>query len=555
MNRLFVLFALWLIAAFTGAAPPYRNNVLLLIQPAAISGLDAPEYHTGAWVLWGAMDGRSSNQLLSVGSGLNWRAFTGTAGFLPSADGFRLDADRELQSAGYYEAVAQLNGAPRVALAGSLDLSRAALLVAKTGPGPIRAITPGDRWPAGSTVVAQAHDWDDVKRFQSQTVGRVVVLEYPPASGRRWGRLWTFPSGGSMPVESTLNVPNLIPASAVIAYVEGRLPVTVQGERTGALRWLQFGETVAPIVLGVWSMLVAALVVISLRTLMMERGSLTWSVLMEVALLLPAANLVAGAICRGIGPSAFPELFPLTGIGLWLVFRVIPRIRSAHPLWFIAWIGLVCALGLSATWSATSPVFGMGEDPSLGVTFGYGFAVSALGPQFSRWRWIWNVAPAIGIFLIHPTAEAALATVPMAMLACHWLDPKRLALAMLGAALALALRHGYAFMPHGLISNLNQRNAINSEDYLLFALSPLTLGTLSIAGLMTVFGDRFGLYLMHRLIQQDDRRAAMLNYAGVIAAVGLIFPALLMPALVLAIAGVMILLRDGLIEAQPVLAT
>jgi hypothetical protein len=547
---------LLLLSQLAFSAGKAANNVLVTLQPALASGIDAPEYHPGAWILWPYAVVGTGNQLLSIASGNDWMGFPGMLDFV----GNRPLGTSAMRNGGYFGVVQAFGYEKRIALEGDLTVSRKALLLALVSADGPSKIKPTQDWPEGALIVTEARNWDDIQQLRSKTTGRVLVVEYPPPATQRWGRAWLFPETDKMPISPSLRVPNLVRASEILPYLYGEIAEQSSiTPRSEPYEWMKFGSVDAPTILIVWGSLVCVLTVASVRLVTAERSSRALRAGLELVMISPAANLLAGAIAQRLGTTWFPGTFLCSAVGLWLIFRLIAiKVDSdSHRLFGLSSICFIVCLLLDPLYSLWSPVF-VGKSPeALGALLAYALGVSEFAPRSSSWRWLLQVAPgglliAHEIFAPHFSEFLPMGFVALALLLCFvnglgrlpWL----LAIALVASAV-YGIVHGYSYFPKDLVESADQIGSINTYGYVDFFLSPIFIATLTLAGALSIFGDRFFLHEMRKLVHRDRRRSALFMFSMPLGVIGLFDPPFLTVALILAVGGLLVLLSDQLAEA------
>ncbi|MDR3690691.1 MAG: hypothetical protein P4L46_15035 [Fimbriimonas sp.] len=556
----------------------HSNSVLVLMQPAlAGPPVDPATYWHPTWILWPPMlDPSQGGRLLSLATGANWvgnTAFFQTTGF------------GEMKRRGFFEVRKSVLGDVHtdLLLNSKGGASNNALVLALNADSPkVKPYWMDEAWPASSLMVAEAPNWDEVRKIESATTGRVLVVEYPPRADVPWTRFWLrgnrWPSDGGprradynsayVPNLPNWPVPGLIPATQAVELVvrPERFPWTRADSHSwpGANRFLELGHGAGFLFQFVWMFLVAMIVIWGAVVVSNERTSRLLPHLFGLIVLSPAVVAAAGVLARALGFGewqvwlflSFLAALPIQfGLGEWQR-RVAPR---AHPLAFLCLFGIVVLAACNPVWGLMSPIFGgrvWSVSPvGLAALFGYLVgSVSFLQNCGPGWRWLGRTVCAI-VWLLGISgwswwsAEAgACLFFPFAA----WMIGERffrwwmlLPVSLWPPAVWHLWQTGFVWSPVGLLLDGRDRAGLNLYSYVEFAISGSLQIALPIAGGIALFGYRFFFRQIHNLLELDLRRRALPLAVPVAACFGLLHPIFLYGALTLGVGAASSLLFDA----------
>lgn len=569
--------------------PVHSNDILVLIQPAqAGPAVDSDSYWQPQWVLWppdvAAGDG---GRLLSIATGANWVGDPADFGFvaLDRGQAWR-SADFEKQrNVGRFAVRSAMYGGLRTDLlvGKSGSASRNGLRLALNGDSPVvKPFRIDDRnWPAGSLMVAEASGWDEVAQLKASTVGRVLVVEYPPKQDTPWSRYWLMGHGWQIggvgltataenavvPMQADLPVPGLIRARMLVPLVEhpGRFRTAEVTPRDwpGASRFLETSQADGFYLGAGWIAACVGAVIWAAVLIANERESKVLPALLNAVMLSPAIVALAGVLERDLGVQEWPVWLALSAVTLVAatlglgagIRRWAPR---SHPLLSLCVVGLIVLAVADPLWGFLSPVFGGGSltvSPiALGAMCAYLGALVAflrgagklvwlgrlaclmflLGGAWMRAWWLGD----LGAALFVPTACLIVGE--------GWFQkPMLVAFLLWPASLFVLVTGGFVWAPLGLLKDAQGRSGINLALYSDFLLSPSLVVALALTGAIALFGFKFFFHQLRTLVKIDRRRNALPWLAACGGAFGLLHPAFLPAAVVLGVGAALALMCDA----------
>jgi hypothetical protein len=570
VRRAAAIVAWWLLWVSLCSA----SDALILIQPAIAGGRGAPAVSSPLWILWPREIYRPGHSaLLSLVTGEDWLGDNHDSLFTALPDGsLRAQNGAAMERRGVFEARRRFLGSLETfALPGpERSFHETALLLCVEGAKqPIRVIESNEPWPSHGLVVHEASSWKDVEDIVRH-VDRAIVAEYPAPIDQPWSRMWLLGDGwrNQVPISQGHTMPGLIPARSVLDLLTSpaRFKWVSGAHPTWAVTplWLMMVWDAAPAWRTGFGFVLGVLLCVGLALALRERESKLLPELLSILLLVPAASVLGGNLVR-LGDDA---VLPLTVIVALFASYAVSKagqlaslrwIPDAHPLLApaaVSWLSLTFANPL---WSPLSGVFGV--DRSLPVAaFGSWFASLVATCAFVRGSTLtgeWIVR--IGVLC---TSAACLigrawwapAPVPFVFLPLiglafgdgFWRLAMAPCLPLIGALTTPGLLYGIAWKQNGLLSKASDAQKLNGSEYVSFLISPLFVGTCTLVFLFSLLADRFLLHQYRRLIADDPRRLAVFAASLGLALVGITQPSLLPAALWCAVAGLTILVLDGL---------
>ncbi len=549
--------------------------LILIRHDRAGPNLRADAYIHPEWLLWPReAESGSENGLLSIGTALDClgeRADLSFASAGPMV--WRSLNYRSLLRRGYIEhKIAYLGGDRLTLVANPRQAVGQEALLLGLGLGPlVRALPYKAHLPPKGLIVYEALGWNDARAIASRSGGRALAIEFPPEPGTRWTRFWRFGSGWPeedvVPEVPALRVPGLIPigSSLELPREPGRFRWVPDRSRTwgGPNRWLDRAAKVSPIVsVALYGFAVLAGLIGVIRTANEQRSVLD-RVMVRAALLSIAADVLAGNLALLTGLDAWLALFigaELGLLGLSAAISAVLRLRfpRIHPLFGICLVGSVVLTLCQPVWSDFSnafrwPIRSVSPEAAaawVGYVAGALAFVGASGAAGRMFRRIAGLA-LLGIScLSNPwwtngeVSNLALAAIPLAASEgfCQW--PFLATLALWPPSLARLLG-GVIWSPEGLIRRAPDAGAFNTADWVRFLVSPALLATMMLVAAVGLFGTNFVAHRFRMLIREDPRRTSILWSAAAMAAYGLLQPAMLTGALILALAGALAILHDS----------
>jgi hypothetical protein len=559
------------------------NPTLVLIQPfRAGPDVDIHMYVHPQWIQWPAPATEAGlNRLHSLVTGMDWQSRDTDFTIAAAGDGFRVRNYEVLKSRGHFEARRRTLGGTGTALvaSGEGSASPASIVLAvEEGSPVVGSVTAAGLWPKGELLVFEARSWNEIVELTRSTQGRTLVLEFPPLAGQSWSRFWRFGQGWpeGIPVDPDSNVPGLCPARSAAKLLLDPKAFRWQkddtGEWGGANRWFEHVQQTGKVVLGLLVALAAAIFVYGVYLMTTERRQRLTSLLVQGALVVPAALVLGGNGTRlfGIGGWFVWVGMAVGWLGITAILlgiaqrRLLPR---AHPLLAVAAVSFASLSLADPTWSILSPHFGeSGQSLSpLVLVAWFGSLVLLLASLRdarlgSEWAVRAVAAACLGwgllarpwwggqnsAFLVLPllawlVAEGRIR--PWMLLGVGFLTPSVLQVA----------RNGLTWAPNGLHPNFASAEAFDLSQYARFFLSPFLLVMIAVTGLVSLFGDRFFVHQCRRMLAQDPRRRALWAAGAGMFVLGLLNPAALEAAVFLAVGALGVLLIDGLRPFEPTL--
>ena len=573
--RLVAALLAWLtLVALTGA----KCDALILIQPG-VAGSQVPlQLRPAGWVLWPvAVYPQGHTELLSLVTGKDWLGDNVDCRFSTIPDGkLRAEDGPAMQQRGYFDARREFLGDLRLyALSGpERSFRETELLLCLDGPkSPVPVLDARDAWPTSGVIVHDASSWAEALGV-AQRAERSLVIEYPPSVDRPWTRIWMFGSGwapgstfGSsfgVPVKRGPWMPGVLPARYLLDLLRapqsfewsrgpnGEIPAWLGVVRFDAPKWLTlFGLTLAVCLTG------------GLLLALRERHSMLLPELLLFVYLCPAACVLGGNLARQIGPSQLELASAFSLVALYWVSQGLQWARGrwmphAHRLLAPALVSCVVFTFANPLWSVLSGELrsGRGFPPAA---FGCWFAsivavcafvrgTSLIGEWLARLAVVGMCAAWFGGRVWWAAGAWPCVIAPLvAMLVGEgvWRRSWLPVLPILGALTTPGLLCGVAWEPGGLLSRAGDSNKLNGAEYVAFIVSPLFVGTCALVFLFSLISDRFLLHQYRRLIADDPRRLAVLSGGGALGLMGIAHPSLLTSALWCAVAGLGILVMEG----------
>lgn len=564
----------WLMLVSVAGA---KSNVLILIQPG-LGGAEAPGgLRPAGWVLWPLVVYPQGNTaLLSLVTGKDWLGDNLDCRFSTLRDGkLRPEDGKAMERWGYFQARRQFLGAEKLyALAGpERSFRETELLLCVEDPRqPVSVLDAGEPWPSGGLAVRDASSWQEVQDLVGRA-DRALIVGYPPAAARPWTRMWLagpgWPEGS--PVTPGPGMPGVLPARHVLDVLFK--PGSFQWEHVSAAsreetgRWLETIRDAAPKWLTAFGVVLAAALSVGLFLALRERHSALLPELTLGLMLCPAACVLGGNVAHKVGVASLGPASALSVIGIysvskcgqWALGRWVPHVhRLLAP-------AIVCCLVMTFAnplWSVLSGEFrtaGSFQGGFPGAAFGCWIASITAVSAFLRGttllgEWMARIAAlsmsaagfaGIGWWAAGPWPCALAPLVALFVGEGVWRRAWTPVLPIVGALTTPGLMHGIAWEPGGLLTRAWDTDKLNGADYVAFVLSPLFVGTCALVFFFSLIADRFLLHQYRRLVADDTRRVAVLSGGGALALIGLTQPSLLPSALWCAIAGLAILVLEG----------
>lgn len=562
-----LLFSLISFGAF--AAP---NALIFISHDEAGPNLPTSDYFYSDWIRWPEETfPRRGNRMLSLLTGMDWQGEPGDVSFRSEDGGFRNLNAKSLSLRGYFEARERfLDGQRVTVVAGaSGQVSPNALFLGLAGPDDLLFPSLIARpLPTDGLIVFEASKWTDATDLARRIApGRTMVIEYPPAPGQEgWSRYFLFGDWpkGKVPVETAIRVPGLIPARDLVRLLTKRSAFIWQRESAGvwggANRWLEHGQVTGAAVLIGWFCLGAAALLVAFAQVMNEdRGPFTSNLLVQLALS-PAVIVAAGALARHGGLEAWPIWLAVSWLFLAAATAALSYLNRAyprehHPLWPVCIVGAVTLALFDPLWSDLSNRFVSVDrsvpDAATGAFIGYLAGVSA----FSLNRWPGRII-ALALLLWGLTARPwwvdghpELLVLPGILWAANegllrW--PVLIVLALLPTTLIRIWQGGFAWTPGGEVVDAFDVSAFDLSRYVSFLGSPVFLFSLLTVGLVVLFGNRFLIYRIRKILRGDPRLRVLAWAALATLALGIAEPTALGAGLIIAFGAAIAIAFDGL---------
>lgn len=563
------LLVAFLLLACLAAGRPFSNPVLVLVEPG-LPGLFDPEVDPNTfvhetWIRWPeeALPPHG-NRLLSVATGNPWAGNARDFQFASAGAGrWRSENFEALRARGHFKARDPLWGVGGVVALQNMagNARRDAMLLALDSSSAVVAPVPlEEEWPTGKTMVIEARRGEEVARLSQLTTGRMLVVEYPPRAGENRSRFWLrgqgWPQG--VPTEGRLRVPGLIRAETVASLLlrpDSLRWDTPSPTWSGANRWMDYAQRTRAWVMWVAGIAIAGGMVAAAWTIGQERRSAGLSVFLRSLFLLPAALVLGGNLARfgGLnGAVVWMAVSMAAVVGLSALANfVFVRGRWGTP---IAGYALVSALVLLATdprYSIWSGAFGRIErdvpPEALGaLVASLAVGLSALAPwsrgaRMGAWIGISCLVVSAAFLPVWWKGNALLAGIGIVLIPLAVWRRARLPLFGVGLIEGLliapqATKRGFAFLPDDLALSFDQAGAVNAYDYVRFLVSPLLLIGLLLAGMFVLFGAGFFNHQVRFAWREATAARIALGSAGLLAALGLASPTLLLAAPIVALA-------------------
>lgn len=597
--RLLLLFLAGLIPGVGfGVDIAENSHALILIQhDRAGPNLPTPDYYHAHWVRWPPAPREGDiGPLWSLVTGLDWRAGTLDFQFTPSLSRSKgsepgkilwrsrghatllnrgiLAARREALGS---ELTVQVMANPRGAVSGTTMMLGVPLETDILEPSKYLAAV-----PANSVTIYEARGWDDAVAVSRLISGRAVVVEYPPAPGTRWSRCWLFGPGwaeyvttstgqGSVARHPDSQVPGLIEAREVSQLLirpdSFRWEPDATGVFGGANRWLEQGDDGARANRFVLFWLLAfALVIAFYLSINEDRGRGVSKVLGGLALA-PAGMVVGGNLVRyGWISSSYVAIT----VGLLLcgsLYFVVEVCRKrwapqSHPAWSLALTGWAALVSFDPAWSDLSgtfmPIAWRTSPEALGAFIAYTVGAICLC-RHREGEGVWTSRTVAGLTLCCGflgtrwwwSGDPGWLAIPvMALLLAEgrWIRSLWVVAAILPPVSLDALRYGFRVTPFGL-NELKEARAVDIHRHAEFFLSGALWGTALISACFLLFGDRYLVYRIERMLRMDSRRRVLLAASVATAGFGLFRPEALHASIVVFLGAAILLFQDLLREA------
>ena len=515
------------------------------------------------WILWPHDPGLGDlSRLLSLTTGVDWRLPDSLFRVRREGGGFVLLQRAELDARGLFAARRDVLPGRRLIPFGrpSGAVSPSAIALTESGESAVRAATPEDLRDKNAVILATAPDGDAVVRARDTSLGRVILVEYPPRPGESWTRFWELGRGwreGQSPVFRGVGglipareVPRLLTRPESFAWTPSDRLL-----RREADRWLP----VARVPWATWLVVLGALGagLAFLVEVARDRRTARADTLGLFALGLPAAILLSVISGASIGPAFVPLNVGAAALALGLatvtVARVFWRARPGARLTVLATLGLLAATFASpvAPWSGALRDLPGGLSPeTFGATALY--AAVAVGSTRDTEGFLWAI----------PRGLVALATAYALLVAPEWAfvpllgglagegwTPPPVGLVALALPAGLArLRGGLDWHAQGLHVARPDGPVVNLWLAFSWVLSVPTLVFAFAAAFAAMTAPRYVGYRVRRASVLRGLGASVLRAAAGLALASVLTPALWPAVLIVAAGGVVILLGEARIE-------
>ncbi len=553
-----------------------KCDALILIQPG-LAGPQVPwdDYVSPCWILW-PLEARPEGHsgLWSLVTGIDWKGEPQDALFhAAQGGGYWADNARSLRSRGLTLArIEFLNGTETYVLAGPQgSVHETSLMLGfSDSEKPVKALGPSDRWPNMGLIIHEASSWDDVAQV-ARSAGRTLVIEYPPARVRPWTRFWLLGrrSFQGIPESPDLRVPGLIPArSALCMLLAPEIFRWVEDDTVtwgGSHQWLTMGRFHSRPWRTAYSIAVAVLVSIGLVFVLREQRNRIVASLLLLAMLVPAATLLAGNLAHRFGIATLPAdwfallacLFGAAILSKKVLARWLPTVNPLFGPAALSWLAF--SVG-EPTWSPIGSVFGEPQGFPVMAMAGWFVSMSA-ACGFARnggsaLRWIIRACTLATVVLSYGCHRwwsfevvpgAVLPFVALIIGEGTWKGALGIGMCLAGVLATPELLNGVVWKPGGLVSTARDFTRMDGSVLFSFLISPLFVGTLAMVFFFSLVSDRFLIHQYRRLFAEDPRRFTLLTSAWALSLIGIFHTTYLMPALVCAIAFVCVLVYEALL--------
>lgn len=540
--RLWLTVLLW----FTVVIVSPAASVILFISPAKAGPAiplaidDQPN-----WVRWPTpAAGNGLNRLLSIPSGIDWEGTDRNFAFKPKGDHqWQSKGLADLQRRGYAVALSKRLGSKRILALESADgaVSRLALTVAADPRYSAVDSVPADQPlnPSG-IYVGEAKSWDEVQLLQRRGADRILVVEYPPIMPGHYSHVWMRgPEWENLAVAApTKGADGYLAATDLLPLLlsEPTRIVAIEPWKTPR-RWIAFAYGPAKVA-----------VALGFLILMLGLAAITWSVVEErrvpwrqelalASLLVPAAWMNSGWLCRWLGPDQVVGWLIIALLFLVLVNQVIRRWMGNEALLATFLTAFAATMTGEVIYGPISPVFTNSGGLCLGIALGYLVGLASYVPRQSATA-SWLVRVAAPAFILLPVSETfclsgvtptLLIGLTVAALAAgeRWVPPIYLWLIAMLLPFTKGIGHGYVFSRHELYANFWDTQAVNFAS-IAAQMTRLEWPIVFAAALAVVLiGFRFLRHQLRRLHRIDPRVDGLLAITVAWGIVGSTVPALL----------------------------
>jgi len=572
--RILAAIGLLLWAAFGWGQARSARPTLVLIHPKDV-GANIPasmEQHP-LWLKWPKLVGDGSNRLLSLASrpsatdyGYGWGLVNFMPKFVAAGDGLRaVGADALLRAGAIDEWSFTVMRRPN----GSVPAEAALLGLDLDGrvKGTVSFLN-----KSGYNFVYVASGWDEIAQMRASGLRPMMVMEYPPADGGDFSRVWLFdlawdqvPGTGLTGVLGTERVGIVLMSTPLYMHV---------GWATGRpYEWIAAGPTF-PIYRAVLAGLILALTAIASVAVVREKRMLWLDQVAPFALLMPAAYILGGNIAANAGIAIMPYVIAVASMALtaiaagWhaLASRRDPKSSSLAA---VAATGFFACLISQPEWSVFSSTFGglgLAPDTGLAPLVGY-FALLALvsGERPGGWSRLalWT---AIGLAIFGAVLPLSyyftwwrlalwIPFVPAIFLAAIAVShdtrgmPTFIACCVFGASLIPWFTAPPILRFDRLILGRSDEAARNFAEIIDFATSPFTLACAALAATLLFLGGRFLLHQFRALCQARPGWSGLGVCLAIVWAFAIAYPLHLTAALAVSVG----LVAAAAMEAQRVL--
>lgn len=562
-KTLFRLCSALLLLFLVACACAQKSNAIILIQPGAVSRVIRPEnYNHGLWIRWpNSTNPSGTNRLLSPITGYDWRL---------SGDPFAQSPGSKIPRIVGLEEIGVLN-----ARKNWMDSTEAVVLLASTGfphapsmllgvnaDGSVKTLPMGSPIPEGSLVLYGAETWDDAAAVAKKVDGNVVIVSFPPADGSNVSAAW-MRGRDDLPVPQTTRVPGLLPATELVNLVSR--PESYKWRPATELtaeQWIEKINDTRATQLIAFFCFVLIIVLWTLRSLAVESGGRLARLGIGMIPCAFVALFLAGNFAKATGLMPWNVLPFFTYFALLLgLLPVYLPMRAlwpkSHPLFPVALIAALLLLWAEPLYTVFSNVLLPVPLPVSPLALGGLIAALTATVSLSLHGGIWPrllagacicLAMIVGVLSPQWWSVGQFLLILPAVVLLSGVGAMRVYLLPILVAwpfLFHSWNGHFAWDVNWLLNNFEDRNAINGAAIVQFLFSPTWLITLTLFVLATLCGGDFLRHQVRRAFATSNNSRALFWAALAIACMGLRKPYLLPSALVVLIAGFLVLLFDS----------
>jgi hypothetical protein len=505
--------------------------------------------------------GDGLNRLLSIASGIDWEGAERNFAFRPATPHhWRSRGLADLQRRGYAVALSKRLGEQRILAleddAGAVS-TQALIVAADPRYATVESISPLSPLRPDGIYVTEAKNWDEVERLVRRGGDRLLVVEYPPIMPGHFSHVWLRGPGWE-------NLSVASPTKGADGYLAATdlLPLLMADPvRTTAIepwktprRWIAFAYGPARIAVGFGFVGMLIGLVAATWSVVEERRVRWRQELAAVSLLVPAAWLQCGWLCRGLGPELVTGWLVVSILALALVTHALRRVLGQDTLLTTFLVGFAASVSGEVIYGPISPVFTTGAAFSLCIVIGYltGLAgsiprQSTVGPWIVRLAGIaFVLLPISAPFCLSGIQPPLLLGLTVSAIACgeRWLPPVVPWVIAVGIPFVKGIGHGYIFSRHELYANYWDPQALNLASVVARVSSPeWSVAEIAVIAVALV-GFRFLKHQLRRLHRLDPRVGSVIVLAGICAILGIAMPTLLPGVPILVLMGLTTTLLD-----------